>query len=171
MMSASFNLVGRRQRSVYSLVTAGVAIVARGAAFAAFVGMTIGLHWRLRHQRSATHQENSMNMAGSGDVGTNDDLMRASMGIDAVRVALATAMILLGPLVAMQFTHGVQWTGLDFGVAAVLLASAGWICLRTGRRVARLAVWQRVAIVGALALVFAALWIELAVGVLFNIGS
>mgnify|MGYP001049042957 CR=1 FL=1 len=112
-----------------------------------------------------------MNMAGSGDVGTNDDLMRASMGIDAVRVALATAMILLGPLVAMQFTHGVQWTGLDFGVAAVLLASAGWICLRTGRRVARLAVWQRVAIVGALALVFAALWIELAVGVLFNIGS
>lgn len=112
-----------------------------------------------------------MNMAGSRDVRTNDDMVRASMGIDAVRVALATAMILLGPLVAMQFTHGVQWTGLDFGVAALLLASAGWTCLRTGRRVARLAVWQRIAIVGALALVFGALWVELAIGVLFNIGS
>jgi hypothetical protein len=112
-----------------------------------------------------------MNTAGSRDLRANDEMVRASMGIDAVRVALATAMILLGPLVAMQFSHGVQWTGLDFGVAAVLLASAGWTCLRTGRRVARLVVWQRVAVVGILALVFGVLWVELAVGVLFNFGS
>ncbi|MEW7849878.1 hypothetical protein AB2N08_14370 [Massilia aurea] len=112
-----------------------------------------------------------MNTAGGGDVLANNSAMRASMGIDAVRVALATAMILLVPLVAMQFAQGVQWTGFDFAVAAVLLAGAGWTCLRTGRRVARLAVWQRVAVVGALALVFAAIWVELAVGVLFNFGS
>ena len=112
-----------------------------------------------------------MTMAGGGDVQTNNGALRASMGIDAVRVALATAMILLVPLAGMQFAHGVQWTGLDFAVAAVLLASAGWTCLRTGRRVARLAVWQRFAVIGALALVFAALWVELAVGVLFNLGS
>ncbi len=60
-----------------------------------------------------------MNTAGSADIHANDKRMRASMGIDAVRVVLATLMILLGPLVAMQFTHGVQWTGLDFAVAAV----------------------------------------------------
>ena len=112
-----------------------------------------------------------MNTAGSADIHANDKLTRASMGIDAVRVVLATLMILLGPLVAMQFSHSVQWTGLDFGVAAVLLAGAGWTCLRTGRRVARMAVWQRIAVLAALALVFGAVWIEFAVGVLFNIGS
>jgi hypothetical protein len=112
-----------------------------------------------------------MTMAGRGDVPRNDGALRASMGIDAVRVALATGMILLAPLAGMQFSHGVQWTGFDFAVAAVLLAGAGWTCLRTGRRVARLALWQRIAVIGALALVFGALWVELAVGVLFNIGS
>ena len=112
-----------------------------------------------------------MNMARSGDASPDTGALRASMGIDAVRVALATAMILLVPLAGMQFAHGVQWTGADFAVAAVLLASAGWTCLRTGRRVARLVLWQRVAVLGALALVFAALWVELAVGVLFNFGS
>ena len=112
-----------------------------------------------------------MTMAGGGNVPSNDVALRASMGIDAVRVALATAMILLVPLAGMQFAHGVQWTGVDFAVAAVLLAGAGWTCLRTGRRVARLVLCQRVAVIGVLALVFAALWVELAVGVLFNFGS
>jgi hypothetical protein len=112
-----------------------------------------------------------MIMAGGKDDPSNNGALRASMGIDAVRVALATAMILLVPLAGMQFAHGVQWTGVDFAVAAVLLASAGWTCLRTGRRVARLVLWQRVAVIGALVLVFAALWVELAVGVLFNLGS
>lgn len=112
-----------------------------------------------------------MYTAGNGDALASDDAIRASMGIDALRVALATGMILLVPLVAMQFAHDVVWTGFDFAVAAVLLAGAGWTCLRTGLRVARLAVWQRIAVVGVLALAFAVLWVELAVGVLFNIGS
>ena len=77
-----------------------------------------------------------MNTAGSADIHANDKLTRASMGIDAVRVVLATLMILLGPLVAMQFSHSVQWTGLDFGVAAVLLAGAGWTCLRASSTIA-----------------------------------
>jgi hypothetical protein len=37
--------------------------------------------------------------------------------------------------------------------------------------VARWRPWQRVAAVGALALLFAALWVELAVGVFFGLGS
>lgn len=112
-----------------------------------------------------------MHTAGSGDALANDSTMQASMGIDALRVALATTMILLVPLVAMQFAQGVVWTGFDFAVAAVLVSGAGWTCLRTARRVARLPVWGRIAVVGALALVFAALWVELAVGILFNFGS
>jgi len=112
-----------------------------------------------------------MNTAGGTDAIANQQAHQASMGIDALRVALATTMILLVPLVAMQFAQGVVWTGFDFAVAAVLLAGAGWTCLRTGRRVARLPLWQRIGVIAALGLVFAALWVELAVGVLFNFGS
>jgi len=94
-----------------------------------------------------------------------------AMGIDLLRVGLATAVILLIPLVAMQFTREVAWSAVDFGVAALLLAGAGLACLRTARRVAHWRPWQRVALVAALAMAFAALWVELAVGVFFNLGS
>lgn len=108
-----------------------------------------------------------MHTAGGQDIhGRNN-----TMGIDLLRVGLATAMILLVPLVAMQFTRQVTWTGLDFGAAAVLLAGAGLACLRTARRVARLRPWQQVLAVGAVALLGAAVWVELAVGVFFGVGS
>lgn len=93
------------------------------------------------------------------------------MGVDMLRVGLATAMILLVPLVAMQLTGEVAWTGFDFAVAAVLLAGAGLACVRAARRAARLRRWQQAAVVGAVALVFAAVWVELAVGVFFQLGS
>lgn len=96
---------------------------------------------------------------------------KGTMGIDLLRVGLATAMILLVPLVAMQFTREVTWTGLDFGAAALLLAGAGLACVRTARRVARLRMWQQALAVGAVALLGAAVWVELAVGVFFGVGS
>jgi hypothetical protein len=108
-----------------------------------------------------------MHTADSPDVLAHKGTLR----IDLLRVGLATAMILLAPLVAMQFTHQVVWSGGDFAAAALLLAGAGLACLRTARRVARWRPWQRVAAVGALALFFAALWVELAVGVFFGLGS
>jgi hypothetical protein len=43
----------------------------------------------------------------------------------AVRVALATAFILLLPLVAMQFTDEVDWGVFDFVSAGILLAGTG----------------------------------------------
>ncbi|OIJ44082.1 hypothetical protein [Massilia timonae] len=96
---------------------------------------------------------------------------KATLLIDLLRVGLATALILLAPLVAMQFTREVAWTGRDFGAAALLLAGAGLACLRTARWVAHWQPWRRLAVVGAVALGFAALWVELAVGVLFDVGS
>jgi hypothetical protein len=43
----------------------------------------------------------------------------------AVRVALATALILLLPLVAMQFTDEVDWGVADFAFAGALLGGTG----------------------------------------------
>lgn len=103
--------------------------------------------------------------------GQDSHIHKGTMGIDLLRVGLATAMILLVPLVAMQFTREVVWTGLDFSAAALLLAGAGLACLRTARRVARLRPWQQVLAVGAVALLGAAVWVELAVGVFFGVGS
>lgn len=108
-----------------------------------------------------------MHRAGAPDIYAR----KGTMGIDLLRVGLATAMILLVPLVAMQFTREVTWSGFDFGAAAVLLAGAGFACLRTARRVARLRPWQQVLAVGAVAMAGAAVWVELAVGVFFGVGS
>lgn len=108
-----------------------------------------------------------MRLAGGEGSLAND----GTMGVDLLRVTLATAMILLVPLVAMQLTGEVAWSSADFAVAAVLLAGAGLTCLRAARWAARLPRWQQVSAVGALVLVFAAIWVELAVGVFFHFGS
>lgn len=42
-----------------------------------------------------------------------------------LRIALGTGLLLLVPLVAMQFTHEVNWTFSDFVFAAVLLFGTG----------------------------------------------
>ena len=80
-----------------------------------------------------------------------------------LRVLLVTLGILLVPVVAMRFTHEVNWTGLDFAVAAALLITTGLIYelgvrkVRGGR--ARLA-----CAVGLLGL-FLLVWAQLAVGI------
>jgi hypothetical protein len=43
----------------------------------------------------------------------------------AVRVALATVLMLLLPLIAMQFTEEVDWSAPDFVLAGVLVAGTG----------------------------------------------
>jgi hypothetical protein len=63
----------------------------------------------------------------------------------AGRVALATTLILLVPLVAMQFTDQVDWGVFDFVFAAVLLGGAGLLLQELAARSARSLAFRAVA--------------------------
>ena len=77
-------------------------------------------------------------------------------------VALATALLLLVPAIAMQFTSEVAWGPGDFVVAAVLLFGAGALAVLALSRVQGRV--RRAAVVGAIAGGLALVWAELAVG-------
>jgi hypothetical protein len=81
-----------------------------------------------------------------------------------VRIAILTGIILLIPLVAMQFDSGVDWSLFDFAVAGALLFGSGLayelIAGRGGNAAYRAAV--AVTLGAALLLV----WINLAVGII-----
>ncbi|WP_218779831.1 hypothetical protein [Hymenobacter crusticola] len=81
-----------------------------------------------------------------------------------LRLALATAFLLLIPLVAMQFTHEMTWSLFDFALAGTLLFGTGLtyelIARQASSRVYRLAIG--LALAAALFLV----WTNLAVGLI-----
>lgn len=74
-----------------------------------------------------------------------------------------TVLLLMVPLVAMQFTSEVQWNGFDFLAAGLLLMGAGLAC----ELVIRLfTTWKtRILFIGLVMLVLMLVWIELAVGI------
>lgn len=82
-------------------------------------------------------------------------------------IALATGLILLVPLLAMQFTDDVAWTLFDFAIAGVLLFSAGFVFVLAARRTRK----YRVIIAIVVAAAFLYLWAELAVGIFTTWGS
>lgn len=77
-------------------------------------------------------------------------------------VAIVTALLLLVPAVAMQFTAEVGWGPGDFVVAGVLLFGAGATIVLGLRQVSRTS--HRVALVLAVVFGLALVWAELAVG-------
>lgn len=85
------------------------------------------------------------------------------LGRNVLRVLLATAALLLVPLVAMRFTDEVRWDLADFLAAAVLLGGTGLAyvflapLLRTPRR--------RTLLGAGLGLALLLAWAELAVGI------
>jgi hypothetical protein len=81
-----------------------------------------------------------------------------------IRIALATAFILLLPLVAMQFTDEVAWGLTDFVVAGVLLFGTGLTYELVARKGSNIA--YRVAVGVALAAALLLVWISLAVGII-----
>jgi hypothetical protein len=84
-------------------------------------------------------------------------------------VALATALILLVPLLAMQFTDEVAWGMFDFVVAGTLLGGTGLIHQLAARRAGNIA--YRAAVGVALAAALLLVWLVLAVGVIGDTGD
>lgn len=89
-------------------------------------------------------------------------MKKLSLRRSLVAVAAVTAMLLLAPLVAMQFTHEVSWGPLDFVAAAALLLGAGTAIVVANAWFER-PVQGRLAIAG-IVLIAAVVWAELAVG-------
>ena len=86
-----------------------------------------------------------------------------------IRIALATAFILLLPLLAMQLTDEVVWDLADFAVAGVLLFGAGLTYELIARKAGHIA--HRAAVGVAVAAALLLVWINLAVGIIGNEGN
>lgn len=82
----------------------------------------------------------------------------------AVRIALATGIILLLPLLAMQFTDEVVWDMADFIAAGVLLFGTGLAYEMMARKGGTVA--YRAAAGVALATAFLLFWVNGAVGII-----
>jgi hypothetical protein len=78
-------------------------------------------------------------------------------------IIIFIAILLLFPLIAMQFTNTVQWTLFDFLVAGVLLFSTGLVCELVLRKVKKNK--QRFIICLGVIALLTIIWIELAVGI------
>ena len=78
-------------------------------------------------------------------------------------ILAVVGILLLVPLVAMQFTAEVNWSAFDFIVAAALLLTTGFaieLILRKVKPTASRLVWCGIAL-----LILALVWAELAVGI------
>ena len=82
---------------------------------------------------------------------------------------LVVALILLIPLVAMQFTREVNWTLLDFVTAGSLLLGSALVYELATRNM--ITTKYRVAVCVAVMAALLYLWAELAVGIFTNWGS
>jgi hypothetical protein len=80
-----------------------------------------------------------------------------------IGIVLTAALLLLIPLIAMQFTNGVNWSLFDFVVAGVLLLGTGLACELVLRKVKKLQ--YRVILCATLLAVLFIIWAELAVGI------
>lgn len=92
-----------------------------------------------------------------------------SLGNSLAHVIAVTAAVLAIPLVAMQFTAEVNWTGSDFVIAALLLLGTG-LAFVFASRAAR-TTKQRMLAGGLIALACVFACAELAVGIFTTLGS
>ena len=83
-------------------------------------------------------------------------------------VAFITGIILLIPLIAMQFTAEVNWNIADFIIMAFLLFSMGSLFVLVSRRTQRK---YRIVIGALLVTLLLYIWAELAVGVFTSLGN
>ena len=90
---------------------------------------------------------------------------RVTPGVNRWRIAgwTTAALLLLLPLVAMQFTDEVNWTATDFIVAGALLFGAGLISEFVMRKIKNIN--YKVVLLGAIIIIVILIWLELAVGI------
>ncbi len=80
-----------------------------------------------------------------------------------IGIVLTVALLLLIPLVAMQFTDEVNWSLSDFVVMGFLLLVTALMCELVMRKVKK--VKYQIAICAALLAALFLIWVELAVGI------
>ena len=80
-----------------------------------------------------------------------------------IGIVLTVVVLLLIPIIAMQFTNEVNWTLFDFVVAGVLLLGTGFICELVIRKVKKTN--HRILLCGVILAALLLIWIELAVGI------
>ena len=73
------------------------------------------------------------------------------------------AILLLIPLIAMQFTNEVKWGLADFIIMGVLLLGTGLLIELVLRKIKKIE--HRIAICGVLLIALLLIWAELAVGI------
>jgi len=78
-------------------------------------------------------------------------------------IVLTVVILLLIPLIAMQFTSEVDWKLPDFVIMGILLLGTGLLCEFVMRKVKWIE--NRVLIIGAILVVLFLIWAELAVGI------
>jgi hypothetical protein len=118
-------------------------------------GLAADHSWRGQHAKATAAQPS-----------TSDEAMKTDRPAyrSAIGIVLATAFILLLPLLAMQITDEVAWDLADFAVAGALLAGTGLMHRVAARNVRHIA--YRVAVGVALAAALLLVWTNLAVGVI-----
>ena len=78
-------------------------------------------------------------------------------------IVATVSILLLIPLIAMQFTNEVDWKPLDFVVAGVLLLGTGLLCELVIRKVTQTV--PRISLCATFLVVLFLTWAELAVGI------
>ena len=86
-----------------------------------------------------------------------------------IRIALGSGVVLLIPLVAMQFTEEVNWDLFDFALMGALLFSTGFVYELIARKGNTIA--YRVAVGIACTAAFLLVWVNGAVGIIGNEGN
>lgn len=80
-----------------------------------------------------------------------------------IGILITIAVLLLLPLIAMQFTNEVNWTLSDFVIAGVLLLSTGLLIEFVLRKVTKTK--NRILLTLGILFILFVLWAEMAVGI------
>ncbi len=91
------------------------------------------------------------------------EVITANKNKRVIGIVLTVALILLIPLIAMQFTNEVKWDVFDFIVMGSLLLGTGLMCELVLRKVKKRE--SRIFICATLLIALFLIWAELAVGI------